>query len=222
MLCTGCGNEVEDATRCPVCEAGRGARKPSKPTLCQGCGNEVVDPADCPICRAGRGRRKRAPSPIEAGKPACPRCAEYLEEQKWEEVAVLQCPNCRGTFFPERGLEATLNKLRATVSPMDVASVLAEFKGRFTRQLPTAVRYKACPTCRTVMTRRNYQTVSGVIVDVCGTHGTWVDEAAFAALADFITRGGDLLASKVDSLRTRVTPTAGASPSLMDRLFGRA
>ncbi|MGQ0613274.1 MAG: zf-TFIIB domain-containing protein [Planctomycetaceae bacterium] len=190
--------------------------------LCSGCGNEVSDPASCPVCRAGRGPRRaaRAAADAAAAPPACPRCAEKLEEQDWEEVKVSCCPTCRGTFFPGRGLEVTLDKLRATVTPTDVASVLTEFKDRFTRTLPDAVRYKACPVCHTVMTRRNYAKVSGVIIDLCGNHGSWVDEAAFAELANFITRGGDVLASKSTATRTRLAPPPSGTPTLLDRIFG--
>jgi hypothetical protein len=105
---------------------------------------------------------------------------------------------------------------------VDVATVMKEFKDRFTRKLPEAIRYKQCPVCLTVMTRRNYATVSGIIVDSCGDHGTWVDEAQFAALADFICRGGDLLAPS-EAGRPRVrTPQAntGSARTFMDRFFG--
>lgn len=186
--------------------------------LCTNCGNEVVDARKCPICAAGRGGKKRR----VVNQVVCPRCADPLESQNWDGIPVFCCPTCRGSFFPERGLEEALNKLRATCSPMDVASVLSEFKDRFTRQLPSNIRYKDCPVCATVMTRRNYATVSGVIVDVCGKHGTWVDESAFADLANFITRGGDILASEVKKIRTRPLPAspAGNGPSILERLFG--
>lgn len=188
--------------------------------LCTRCGNEVKDPARCPVCAAGRGTRKAA-SKEPSGPPACPRCSDPLERQEWDGIPVLSCPACRGSFFPERGLEEALNKLRATVSATDMATVLSEFKGRFTRSLPTAIRYKSCPVCRTVMTRRNYGSVSGVIVDHCGQHGTWVDESAFAELADFITRGGDLLAMQARRIQARAGPAAqqGAG-SILERLFG--
>ena len=116
-----------------------------------------------------------------------------------------------------------LNKLRATCDPVDLSTVFDEFKDRFTRELPEAVRYKACPVCATILLRRNYGNVSGVIVDVCGDHGTWVDEQAFAALADFVCRGGDQLAATV---RARNSAPAGdrasrpRSRSVMERLFG--
>jgi hypothetical protein len=72
------------------------------------------------------------------------------------------------------------------------------------------------------MTRRNYATVSGVIVDFCGDHGTWVDEAQFAALAEFISRGGDILAAETGKVRARIQQPGqqGSAKTIMDRLFG--
>ncbi len=170
--------------------------------LCKGCGNDVPDPERCPICKAGRATPKR--ERVET-RCSCPRCDEFLEQQDFDGTATLACPSCRGTFFPSLGLETVLNKLRASCDPVDMDSVLKEFKGRFTRELPTAVRYKDCPVCATVMMRRNYANVSGVIVDHCSDHGTWVDEHAFAGLADFICRGGDLVAQRADRVR-EMTP----------------
>ncbi|MHC4547907.1 MAG: TFIIB-type zinc ribbon-containing protein [Planctomycetota bacterium] len=190
-------------------------------SLCPGCGNEVVDTQRCPVCEAGRAPRGGSPRKLAKGLSKCPRCNEFLLKQDWDGVITYSCPNCRGTFFPARGLEEVLNKLRATCDPVDVQTVLKDFRDRFSRKLPTAIRYKTCPVCNTVMTRRNYATVSGVIVDACGDHGTWVDEAQFAALADFICRGGDVLATEVRKVRARISPGEQRSGgTLLDKFFG--
>jgi len=188
--------------------------------LCPGCGNEVFDPAKCAICRAGRGTAARRERQQARSQCHCPRCDDPLDTQDWEGVATLSCPGCQGTFFPARSLEAVLDKLRATVDPMDAESVLREFRSRFNRQLPEAIRYKACPVCEQTMTRRGYGTVSGVIVDVCPAHGTWVDQAQFASLADFICRGGDILAEKAQQVRERIGRRAGQGRSPLDRFLG--
>lgn len=125
----------------------------------------------------------------------------------------LLCPTCFGMFFPGNALESVLNRLRANCDPTDLDSALKDFKGRFRRELPASVRYKQCPVCDAPMLRRNYGTVSGVITDVCVDHGTWVDEKAFADLANFIVRGGDLVAGKAQETRLRAAtnrvPTNG-------------
>lgn len=187
--------------------------------LCSSCGNEVEDPVRCPICKAGRGSPKVRKNRDHA--LICPRCEVELDNQDMEGSETFMCPDCHGIFFPEFSLEAVLNKLRATCDPVDTRAVLQDFKDRFHRKLPEMVRYKSCPVCATPMTPSNYRTVSGVIVDLCGEHGTWVDEPAFAELAHFIVRGGDLVANESHRVRARMSgrrPTGG--PNLIDRLFG--
>jgi len=198
-ICTLCGNEIVPGESCAVCAAGRGFQKQKKiepkGTLCPGCGNVVMNVQECPICLGGRAPA-RARQRQEAKGPACPRCREALEAQQWEEVEVLMCPTCQGALFPVGGLEGTLDKLRQGSESASLADVLKEFRTRSGGVMPAAVRYKSCPRCKGTMTRRNYAGVSGVIVDFCGTDGTWVDQAAFSQLAEFITKGGDLLAAR--------------------------
>ena len=47
------------------------------------------------------------------------------------------------------------------------------------------------------------------------------DGNAFAALADFICRGGDVLSQKADTLRHRVSTTKRQGGGLMDRFISR-
>ena len=41
------------------------------------------------------------------------------------------------------------------------------------------------------MQRKNFAKRSGVIVDVCGKHGVWLDADELEAVAGFIVQGGD-------------------------------
>ena len=219
-----CGNEVADPQKCPVCQAGRATKKKTavvaQPAMCSGCGNVVDDPHDCPICKAGRGA-KRKNAARKKGVRLCPRCEDTLEEQDWDGVPVLSCPNCRGSFFPLGGLEQVLNKLREACSPVDAHTLREEFKDRFHRKLPEAIRYKDCPMCGTVMMRKSYCSVSGVIVDLCGDDGTWVDEANFGALTDFVVRGGDELTERAKNRKTSFGTKSSGNSSLIDRLLGK-
>lgn len=187
--------------------------------FCRQCGNDVLDPERCSICAVSRGAK--APAPDKRGTKrrtvlmacGCPRCGDALTQEDMDGTAALMCPACHGMFFPAAGLETVLNKLRATCDPTDAESALKEFKDRFRRELPESMRYKQCPVCDQPMIRQNYGRVSGVITDVCSDHGTWVDGQAFAELADFIVRGGDLVSDKAAQTRQRVAANRTAGPS---------
>jgi Zn-finger nucleic acid-binding protein len=54
----------------------------------------------------------------------------------------------------------------------------------------TKVRYVPCPECRELMNRKNFAQSSGVIVDICRTHGIWFDANELPEIIDFILKGG--------------------------------
>jgi Zn-finger nucleic acid-binding protein len=185
-LCTDCGNAIERDASCLICESQSVvAQLNVQMVICRSCGNETPDELHCAVCKSGHGKGNHA--------SVCPQCDVALVDQDWEGVTVLQCGECSGTFFPPRALETTLDKLRAACEGHDFASVVQEFKDRYRRSIPQTLRYKGCPVCGEIMVRRNYARVSGVIIDVCGPHGIWVDQAAFGGLTDFVSRGGEIL-----------------------------
>jgi hypothetical protein len=59
------------------------------------------------------------------------------------------------------------------------------------------------------MNRINFAHTSGVIVDVCTSHGTWFDADELRRVLEFITAGG-LEAARARELRQ--TPAAASSP----------
>ena len=48
------------------------------------------------------------------------------------------------------------------------------------------------------MMRKNYMRVSGIMVDVCGYHGMFLDAGEHKAVFDFHLQGGDLEAAQRD------------------------
>ena len=51
------------------------------------------------------------------------------------------------------------------------------------------VAYRRCPVCREQMARRNYQKRSGVIIDQCHEHGTWLDANELEQIAGYVLSG---------------------------------
>jgi Zn-finger nucleic acid-binding protein len=52
------------------------------------------------------------------------------------------------------------------------------------------VQYRKCPECQGFMQRRNFRKSSGVILDRCHEHGTWLDSDELEQIAGFILSGG--------------------------------
>ena len=59
------------------------------------------------------------------------------------------------------------------------------------------VRYAPCPECRQLMNRINFARCSGVIVDICKSHGSWFDRDELTRIVEFIRAGG------LDAARSR-------------------
>ena len=68
---------------------------------------------------------------------------------------------------------------------------LMVFKPRVTGSNPAAqkVQYRKCPECEAFMHRRNFRKSSGVIIDRCAVHGTWLDADELEQIAGFILSG---------------------------------
>jgi Zn-finger nucleic acid-binding protein len=152
----------------------------------------VENARECPICEAGRGGKR--PPDEDSGEVLCLNCELPLETQDWEGVTVHMCTSCQATLFPPRALESVLDKLRDATEQLDFEEVVKELRDpRAGRKLAKSVRYRTCPQCRGPMSRRNYGETSGIILEVCNAHGSWVEQQSFAELSDWISRGGDQL-----------------------------
>ena len=55
----------------------------------------------------------------------------------------------------------------------------------------------------------------------CYSDGTWVDGVAFGELADFIVRGGDLVAGKASETRARLSHRPAPGGTTPKSIFGR-
>src|SRR5438477_453057 len=53
-----------------------------------------------------------------------------------------------------------------------------------------AVKYIPCPDCKSLMNRRNFAGVSGVIIDTCKNCGVWLDNQELNRIVRFIEAGG--------------------------------
>lgn len=210
FLCR-CGQRVENGPvravdaavrRCGSC----GALLPDAADDCDYCGARVVREGElsliCPECYARNARASRfctgcgvefrpQPVPDAGGGVGCVRCGTPTELRRIGGVAVHECAACNGLWVPGTAFDDLVNRAieawqREEPARLDVRAP------RRTGGNPASerVEYRKCPACGQVMARRNYRHTSGVIIDVCREHGTWLDADELERIAGFILSGG--------------------------------
>lgn len=163
---------------CPCCFARmfQGARH------CSQCGTVVVVPA-------------AADAEGEAIARHCPRCASTeLVARLIGDVTLDDCPTCRGSFVDAAALHRILNERKQT----KVHTMLSELAPPGTSgqiMIPTVAdpngpMYIRCPDCNKHMNRQNFARGSGIVIDVCRSHGTWFDRDELSHVVEFALSGG--------------------------------
>src|SRR5262249_7438133 len=123
----------------------------------------------------------------EAATLPCPVCKQVLTAypragQGRESGALFDCARCGGQF-----VEHTL--LRELLQHHERAA-LPEGAPRLAGRPDPRNSYVPCPVCASLMNRKNFGEMSGVIVDVCKKHGTWFDLGELPCVLAFVAAGG--------------------------------
>jgi Zn-finger nucleic acid-binding protein len=85
-------------------------------------------------------------------------------------------------------LEALPAELSDHELALEAARALSDLRGPRPPRERTAL-YLPCPVCGASMNRHNYHDVSGVILNQCAGHGTWLDFANAEALLRLLADG---------------------------------
>jgi Zn-finger nucleic acid-binding protein/ribosomal protein L40E len=228
LACT-CGTEVETAPQTAVDAAIRrcgscGAGLEPDVAACTYCRSAVVrDPRllglVCPECHARSAQRSRfctgcgvefRPQPMPGTVPvlACADCACDMAARSIAGTVVQECAACNGLWVPAESFD-TLVKRAAGAARRRPPHGLGR-DALHARSIDPRVVYRRCPVCRSQMVRKNFGRTSGVIVDWCGRHGTWLDADELEHVAAFVLAGGldqpkdaaETLANRAESLLT--------------------
>ncbi len=191
--------------RCAACGAAVGERAKG----CDFCGAAIVREGDprklsliCPECCARNANDARfctacgvafSPEPIQqlGVEIACPLCEALMPAQTVAGISVNECTSCGGLWVPGEHFEQLISRAIEMRKQRDPAAALAA-PPRVKGANPAAQRvaYRRCPSCNLHMLRRNFRRSSGVILDVCGDHGTWLDADELEQITGFILSGG--------------------------------
>jgi Zn-finger nucleic acid-binding protein len=150
--------------RCPACLAWNLAAAEH----CQACGQRL-------------GADDRAGQPAAGFR--CPRCARGLAARRYAELEVEECDGCGGLFLTPAMLDRVV---RSRDQSTGLRLALPQPKPFIEQE----VRYVRCPACDKLMNRNAFGRISGVVVDVCRSHGVWFDAGELTQVIQFVERGG--------------------------------
>ena len=155
---------------------------------CESCGGPMAASSrQCPHC--GHKSEPRTVHDRDRHQPvSCPSCKQRMSFLRLGGIQIDCCNACAGMWFDDGEVEA----LPDALSEHDLATdAISTLEGLRTRQSAAfrGVRYLLCPVCDQAMNRRNYQQVSGIILNRCSGHGTWLDFVNGKALLAVFAEG---------------------------------
>jgi len=210
--------------RCAAC----GALAAAGMEQCSYCSAVIIlDPSQswsliCPECYARNAEDGRfctacgvtfSPYPIRVPgeELPCPVCTTLMPVREAAGVALNECGSCNGLWVPGEEIDTLIRRAseaRRNASPESLASLEPRTSGA--NPAAQKVQYRRCPECETLMHRRNFRKASGVIIDRCSAHGTWLDADELEQIAGFILSGREpaaVLTTEPDPLPAKALET---------------
>lgn len=140
----------------------------------------------------------------------CPRCESSLQNKVVNSNLVEYCNDCGGVWLGHHLFDDLLKN-----EPPNATAALGLRPSPKGSELPRhEVSYLRCPECDVTMSRHNFMSNSGIIIDQCSDHGVWFDKHELAAGLDYArssknktkkskTKKNDLEDSSVNELITK-------------------
>jgi Zn-finger nucleic acid-binding protein len=188
LNCPNCGGAAEpNAVSCGYC----GSRLAE--IACSEClGSMLLGAKFCPHC----GAKVANPNDTEGKVLGCPGCNGEMRSVRVGATPMHQCDGCGSAWLLPEVFTALCIDQREQGA---VAAIIGPPSGTRMRP-PTKVRYLRCPICEKTLNRVNFGRTSGIVIDVCKSHGVWFERDELREILGFIARGGlEQLRSKVGS-----------------------
>jgi Zn-finger nucleic acid-binding protein len=119
---------------------------------------------------------------------ACPRCNCAAQVRALGRVEADHCPACHGLWLDAGEMALFREMAQDEDIAGDVRSLLASLRAPAP---PPASGYLKCPVCRNVMNRINFKRSSGILLDRCKSHGTWLDHDDALRLLELMAGDGE-------------------------------
>ncbi len=178
LKCPNCGGDAKpDDVRCSWCQS-------SLATIaCPSCFATIfAGMKHCPWCGAAVSSAEELEQP--AG--SCPRCEVAMTPLHLGGSRLNECRSCGGLWVNRETFEGICQdrEQQEAVLGQPAFQEVDESTKRPKRL------YIPCPSCKKLMNRMNFAGCSGIIVDWCKEHGTWLDHSELPQIIAFIREGG--------------------------------
>lgn len=187
--CSACGALVgETDAVCTYCHAEIVRRPPPSGPVCPEC--YARNPEGARYCIACGIAFEPQPIPTSQNDLPCPAChGSVLSPRSLNGIWVEECASCLGLWAPGNVMDRLVDHMRVRIAqsgatPPDLAH--RTLRSKWDPQ----IAYRKCPECSVMMQRKNFGRRSGVVVDWCASHGTWLDANELEDIADFVAAGG--------------------------------
>ncbi len=184
--CGSCGAQATaTSVECDYCGATIVRDKRRLSLICPECyARNPNDARFCGACGVGFDPERVETEGVEL---PCPCCGCLMPIRQVGGVAVNECGECNGIWVPGEKFKLLVDQ---AIEARDSNQAAPNLRVVGANPLQQRVHYRKCPRCEAFMQRRNFRKVSGVIIDVCKEHGTWLDADELEAIAGYILSGG--------------------------------
>ncbi len=113
----------------------------------------------------------------------CPHCQVPLQSYQYRSSKAEICPQCAGLWLDREDFNY-LSSERDVYRDEDIPRNYRK------PAFQSATDYLPCVRCHTPMIKKKFQEVSGIMIDICGDHGIWLDAGEMELIRTFIANGG--------------------------------
>jgi Zn-finger nucleic acid-binding protein len=178
--CPNCGAAAApESIRCAYCSSTLATQ------ICASCyGAIFTGMKHCPWC----GSQATAVLPVKSADLKCPRCSVNLMLVRARAEILHECESCGGLWLGKETLEKICREKEEQEAVLNLELEIERREPPGTHR-QTRV-YIPCPVCLKLMNRNNFARCSGIVIDWCKAHGTWLDRDELKNIVMFIQGGG--------------------------------
>lgn len=179
LRCPNCGGDASpDQVRCSWCQGSLAT------VACPSCFATIfAGMKHCPWC----GAEAALVEPIRQTTELCPHCQTPMTLIQLGASQLDECRSCGGVWVSRDSFERICQDREQQEAVL--GRPIAEQAPSGSEVKPRRV-YVPCPVCKQLMNRMNFAGCSGVIIDWCKQHGSWLDHSELPQIIAFIRGGG--------------------------------